>query len=98
MSAPENNDDSLPLGVSRRGFLKASSAAVALPFLFNQRANATGSDAGTVINEVHAAERVVQTCSTFDCGGKCDIRAHIADGVGPKLPRVRTAHLIRKCR
>jgi len=23
----------------------------------------------------------VQTCSTFDCGGKCDIRAHIADGV-----------------
>ncbi len=81
MSAPENNDDSLPFGVSRRGFLKASSAAVALPFLFNQRANATGSDAGTVIDEVHAAERVVQTCSTFDCGGKCDIRAHIADGV-----------------
>lgn len=23
----------------------------------------------------------MQTCSTFDCGGKCDIRAHIADGV-----------------
>ncbi|BEG43257.1 dimethyl sulfoxide reductase subunit A [Escherichia coli] len=27
------------------------------------------------------ADKVVPTCSTFDCGGKCDIRAHMRDGV-----------------
>ena len=26
-------------------------------------------------------ERIVATCSTFDCGGKCDIRAHVKAGV-----------------
>ncbi|GAB0692626.1 molybdopterin-dependent oxidoreductase [Escherichia coli] len=27
------------------------------------------------------ADKVVPTCSTFECGGKCDIRAHMRDGV-----------------
>lgn len=80
MSAPENNDESQPLGVSRRGFLKAGSAAVALPFVLSSRASAA-KETATGLEQTNAAERVVQTCSTFDCGGKCDIRAHVADGV-----------------
>ncbi|MFP1462546.1 hypothetical protein ACLB1E_15100 [Escherichia coli] len=27
------------------------------------------------------ADKVVPTCSTLYCGGKCDIRAHMRDGV-----------------
>ena len=30
-------------------------------------------------------EKVIQTCSTFDCGGKCDIRAHVSDGVVTRI-------------
>jgi anaerobic dimethyl sulfoxide reductase subunit A len=36
---------------------------------------------------VEALERVVRTCSTFDCGGKCFIKAHVKDGV---LTRIST--------
>lgn len=81
MSVPEYHQDDSPSGVTRRNFLKVSSAMVTLPFL-----TSVGTKA-SVINEANKAastevtERVVQTCSTFDCGGKCDIRAHVADGV-----------------
>ncbi|ELP00032.1 dimethyl sulfoxide reductase, partial [Salmonella enterica subsp. enterica serovar Enteritidis str. 50-5646] len=35
--------------------------------------------------ENRPAEKVVQTCSTFDCGGKCDIRAHVSDGIVTRI-------------
>ncbi|MEB5750410.1 molybdopterin-dependent oxidoreductase [Leclercia adecarboxylata] len=81
MSVPENNEDAFPSGVSRRSFLKAGSAAIALPFLTSGRASASTPGAEAPAVGTTPAARVVQTCSTFDCGGKCDIRAHIADGV-----------------
>lgn len=81
MSVPENNEDDFPSGVSRRSFLKAGSAAIALPFLTSGRASASTPGAEAPAVGTTPAARVVQTCSTFDCGGKCDIRAHIADGV-----------------
>lgn len=81
MSVSENNEDDLPSGVSRRSFLKAGSAAIALPFLTSGRAAASTAGADASVVDAAPAARVVQTCSTFDCGGKCDIRAHIADGV-----------------
>jgi len=31
------------------------------------------------------AERIVQTCSTFDCGGKCVIKAHVKDGIVTRI-------------
>lgn len=73
-----------PLNTSRRRFLKATTAsAVAVPFLSNQivQAAPVNKDSITVRSVTDAdGERVVQTCSTFDCGGKCDIRAHVKDG------------------
>jgi anaerobic dimethyl sulfoxide reductase subunit A len=32
-----------------------------------------------------AIEQIIPTCSTFDCGGKCDIRGHVVDGVITRL-------------
>ncbi len=69
--------------LTRRRFLEASGLA-SLPFL-----------AGGFVFPVAAAsarpsgdlERIVQTCSTFDCGGKCAIKAHVKDGV---LTRIST--------
>ncbi|CAH2605664.1 dimethyl sulfoxide reductase subunit A (plasmid) [Rhodovastum atsumiense] len=69
--------------LTRRSFV-AGSALAAVPFV-----------AGTYVSDASAqattpplpagGERVVQTCSTFDCGGKCDIRAHVKDGVVTRI-------------
>ena len=64
---------------SRRSFMKTSGLAMAaVPFISNQVFANSGNF--QVRNIVQDDERVVQTCSTFDCGGKCDIRAHIKNG------------------
>lgn len=81
MSVPENYKKCHSLGVTRRNFLKASSAVISLPFLASPGARGSENHAGGTSDLPEASERVVQTCSTFDCGGKCDIRAHVADGV-----------------
>ncbi|UTT87114.1 molybdopterin-dependent oxidoreductase (plasmid) [Vibrio pelagius] len=64
---------------SRRKFIKSSGlAAASVPFISGQ-VFASGSNL-KIRNITDGEERVVQTCSTFDCGGKCDIRAHIKNG------------------
>ncbi|ELY4393532.1 DMSO/selenate family reductase complex A subunit [Cronobacter sakazakii] len=68
-------------GLSRRDFLRATSALAAAP-LFVQ---AGVVKAQTPAVEVQKTETVVPTCSTFDCGGKCDIRAHVKEGVVTRI-------------
>lgn len=69
------------LSVSRRTLLQwggaLSAPLVVPPFCREAFADTTASD--------HVEEKIVQTCSTFDCGGKCIIRAHTRDG---KLSRI----------
>ncbi len=65
--------------VSRRNFLQATSALITLPFI-SSTAKAQSPDASPEVTAPEA-DKVVPTCSTFDCGGKCDIRAHMRDGV-----------------
>ncbi|EEV9380604.1 molybdopterin-dependent oxidoreductase [Escherichia coli] len=50
-----------------------------LPFI-SSTAKAQSPDASPEVT-APVADKVVPTCSTFDCGGKCDIRAHMRDGV-----------------
>ncbi|EOM2803838.1 DMSO/selenate family reductase complex A subunit, partial [Escherichia coli] len=64
---------------SRRSFLQATSALITLPFI-SSTAKAQSPDASPEVT-APVADKVVPTCSTFDCGGKCDIRAHMRDGV-----------------
>lgn len=74
-----------PSGISRRHFVKVTSALAATPLFFSTSAGAR--DTGPTTDEEAAPdkERVVPTCSTFDCGGKCDIRAHVAGGVVTRI-------------
>jgi len=71
--------------ISRRHFVKASSALAATPLFINRSAFAANpqTSPGTVSSAPE--ERVVPTCSTFDCGGKCDIRAHVTEGVVTRI-------------
>ncbi|EHR1794288.1 molybdopterin-dependent oxidoreductase [Salmonella enterica] len=68
--------------ISRRHFIQASSALIALPFV---SLPATAQARAVTATENRPAEKVVQTCSTFDCGGKCDIRAHVSDGIVTRI-------------
>ncbi|HGU2441896.1 TPA: DMSO/selenate family reductase complex A subunit, partial [Escherichia coli] len=52
---------------------------ITLPFI-SSTAKAQSPDASPEVT-APVADKVVPTCSTFDCGGKCDIRAHMRDGV-----------------
>ncbi len=70
--------DGTKRGTSRRNVLKWA-GAMSLPlvcgrFVSAAAQGAAGADAGKL------EETVVQTCSTFDCGGKCIIKAHKRDG------------------
>ncbi|HHQ6616857.1 TPA: DMSO/selenate family reductase complex A subunit [Serratia fonticola] len=83
MTDKYNNDS--PPGISRRHFVKVSSALAAAPLVGVRFAYANGgtkndTPAGTV-----PPERIVPTCSSFDCGGKCDIRAHVQDGMVTRI-------------
>ncbi|EBF8088309.1 dimethyl sulfoxide reductase subunit A, partial [Salmonella enterica subsp. enterica serovar Gaminara] len=68
--------------ISRRHFIQASSALIALPFVSSP---ATAQARAVTATENRPAEKVVQTCSTFDCGGKCDIRAHVSEGIVTRI-------------
>ena len=91
MSERKEKREALFPEITRRGLLKAGSALVTLPFVMSGKAMAAKTAAGTAQASAENAERVVQTCSTFDCGGKCDIRAHVADGVVICVTTSRTA-------
>lgn len=83
MSSKNSPPEELLPHLTRRHFLQASSAMIALPFF-----TAPGHAASASVQpaaESGTAERVVHTCSTFDCGGKCDIRAHVQDGVVTRI-------------
>ncbi|EDS6428065.1 molybdopterin-dependent oxidoreductase [Salmonella enterica subsp. enterica] len=68
--------------ISRRHFIQASSALIALPFVSSP---ATAQARAVTATENRPAEKGVQTCSTFDCGGKCDIRAHVSEGIVTRI-------------
>ncbi|RLR59135.1 dimethyl sulfoxide reductase subunit A, partial [Pseudomonas aeruginosa] len=70
--------------LTRRHFVQATAALVSVPFLErNAQANSAENqdNALSAISKTENLTTVKTTCSTFDCGGKCDIRAHIKDGV-----------------
>ncbi len=71
---------SASLTASRRAFLAGGGLAGLSLF-------AGGMFKPLAARAADGAERIVQTCSTFDCGGKCSIKAHIKDGV---LKRIST--------
>lgn len=82
MKENKNQEEGLIPALSRRHFIQAGSALAALPFVVTtSKARAQG----TVAADVTPEEKVVQTCSTFDCGGKCDIRAHVREGVVTRI-------------
>ncbi|WP_276639234.1 DMSO/selenate family reductase complex A subunit [Siccibacter turicensis] len=75
----------VPLALTRRRFLQASSALAALPFVSLPAAHARPVSPGATDATAATPEQIVATCSTFDCGGKCDIRAHVRDGVVTRI-------------
>ncbi|EON7946380.1 molybdopterin-dependent oxidoreductase, partial [Escherichia coli] len=79
MDTPDEKERITFPQVSRRSFLQATSALITLPFI-SSTAKAQSPDASPEVT-APVADKVVPTCSTFDCGGKCDIRAHMRDGV-----------------
>lgn len=66
--------------INRRQFLQTGTALVTLPFITSKSIAADTADSKAGLPDLGEEERVVQTCSTFDCGGKCDIRAHVKQG------------------
>ncbi|EPD3051130.1 DMSO/selenate family reductase complex A subunit [Proteus mirabilis] len=72
------NQEGMPL--TRRHFVQASAALVSMPF-FAQNAQANLDKSLPIANIDEKPATVVATCSTFDCGGKCDIRAHVKEGI-----------------
>ena len=79
MEEQESRSERLTLDFSRRDVLKTSAALFTLPFIMSNKTEADTKAPTLSVSE--ETERIVATCSTFDCGGKCDIRAHVADGV-----------------
>lgn len=80
-------DESGLTTVSRRRFIQASAALAAVPLVTPQRVSAA-SDSPAPSGSPTAPqdnERIVPTCSTFDCGGKCDIRAHVDQGIVTRI-------------
>lgn len=78
------NKGDVSSGITRRHFVKASGALAAVPFVGVKFANAAKTTPAEVNSGV-SPERIIPTCSTFDCGGKCDIRAHVAQGVVTRI-------------
>ncbi|MFS7223497.1 DMSO/selenate family reductase complex A subunit [Rahnella inusitata] len=66
--------------VTRRDFVKVSSMVAALPLVGFKFAHAAEKSALTPSGVSPLPVNVIPTCSTFNCGGKCDIRAHVQDG------------------
>ena len=95
MTKIKSQGDGLLPAVSRRQFIQVGSALAALPFV--ARVGKAEASEGTAAQD-EPAENIIQTCSTFDCGGKCDIRAHVNDGVCPDFHRARLMSCYRKSR
>ncbi len=76
------NQEGMPL--TRRHFVQASAALVSMPF-FAQNAQANLDKSLPIANIDEKPATVVATCSTFDCGGKCDIRAHVKEGIVTRI-------------
>lgn len=68
--------------LSRRGFLGLAGLC-SLPFIAGKYVSAAAAQANGNVEEI--AERVVQTASHFDCGGRCFIKAHVRDGVVTRI-------------
>ena len=73
----ENHSDSSKL--SRRTFLKWT-GALSVPVigggLFTVN-NLKKEDAIKTVKSANKPEKIIPTCSTFDCGGKCMVKAHV---------------------
>ncbi|HAP80217.1 MAG TPA: dimethyl sulfoxide reductase subunit A, partial [Enterobacteriaceae bacterium] len=83
---PIKEDESAVTAVSRRRFIQASAALAAVPLAVPTWVSASESPvASDATAAAPATDRVVPTCSTFDCGGKCDIRAHVDRGVVTRI-------------
>lgn len=76
------NQEGMPL--TRRHFVQASAALVSMPF-FAQNTQANLDKSLPIANIDEKPATVVATCSTFDCGGKCDIRAHVKEGIVTRI-------------
>ncbi|EPL3703392.1 DMSO/selenate family reductase complex A subunit [Morganella morganii] len=80
-SGHDNEKSGAPGEISRRRFIQVSSVLSAVPFLASESiASAPADPAHIPVHQTDDGVRIVPTCSSFDCGGKCDIRAHIKDG------------------
>lgn len=84
MTTKITTGDSGVLPVSRRRFMQAGAALVTLPFM-TTGAGAAADDSLPQVSSGDAGADVIATCSTFDCGGKCDIRAHVKEGIVTRI-------------
>ncbi|MDW2743109.1 DMSO/selenate family reductase complex A subunit [Atlantibacter subterraneus] len=84
---PIMEDESGITTVSRRRFIQASAALAAVPLVVPQFVSAATESPTPSASPAAAQDtgRVVPTCSTFDCGGKCDIRAHVDQGIVTRI-------------
>ncbi|WP_159565666.1 DMSO/selenate family reductase complex A subunit [Budvicia diplopodorum] len=83
----KNNDTNKPelaefsrFTINRRRFLQTGTALVTLPFIASKAGAVSTGTETSALPDSAGDERIVQTCSTFDCGGKCDVRAHVKQG------------------
>ncbi len=74
-------------GLSRRSFLKWSGLAATIPLTVAGCATAPTLTEMPVATKTGSVEKIIPTCGTLDCGGKCSVKAHIQDGV---LTRIST--------
>lgn len=74
-------------GLSRRSFLKWSGVVAATPLTVAGCATTSTLAENSAGTNKGGAEKIVPTCGTLDCGGKCIVKAHIQDGV---LTRIST--------
>lgn len=71
--------------MSRRSFIKWSSAVTAPVVIGGAGAMTSSKLVSTVKATEPATEQVLTTCSTVNCGGRCLIKTHISDGVITRL-------------
>lgn len=95
MKKNKNQGEGFIPEISRRHFIQAGSALAALPLVVTTR-NVQAQDAAAT--RAAPEEKVVQTCSTFDCGGSVIFELTSAKALSPVFPRARIMHWIRRCR
>ena len=69
MKKNKHQGEGLIPATSRRHFIQAGSALAALPFVVK---TGKGQAQDAAVSDATPEEKVAQTCSTFDRGGKCD--------------------------